>query len=126
MILLDQPARPRVFELVVDELRGEVVLDHLVFGDAHAGLASGQLGQGDAVLVGGHRRRPKDPVDLLLAELGVSLLRDCHLLDKKIEILHGLDLTGDARAAIDDLLLGRLDCNCRVVVSFASDHGWSP
>ena len=67
-VLVDHADRGLVLEVVVEELGGDVVLDHLVLEHAEAGLLHRQLGQLDGVLEAGHRHRPHDPVNGLLVQ----------------------------------------------------------
>ena len=66
LVLLDYAAGLGILIGVVNVFGGVVVLDDLVLHHAHAGLLHGQLGQGDALLVGSDGGRQENAVYLLL------------------------------------------------------------
>ena len=53
---------------MIDILAGVVVLNHLVFHHAHAGLLDRHFGQRNTRLVGRHRRLKEDVIHLFLRE----------------------------------------------------------
>ena len=74
-----------------------MVLDHFVLDDAHARLFNGHFGERDTLLVGSHRRREEDRVDLLLRVVGELLLRLTHAGDglfQLFDVVHDLILFG--------------------------------
>ena len=112
-VVLDDAAGLHVLVLVVDVLGGVVVLDDLVLHDAHAGLLHGHLGQGDALLVGGHGGLVEDLVDLLLGEGGELGLRGTHLLETGLQRLDAVDGGGlDLLSHASSYFPGRTSKGC--------------
>src|SRR5450755_4281819 len=68
-VLVDHPDRALVLEVVVQELGGDVVLDHLVLEHPEAGLLHRQVGELDGALEPGHDHRPHNPIDRFLVEV---------------------------------------------------------
>ena len=62
-----------------------MILDHLIFHDAHAGLFDGGLREGDARLVGGHRRGEENLIHLLLRVEGELALCRAYLGHSRVE-----------------------------------------
>ena len=73
-VLLQNAAGLFVLVGVVNIFGGIVVLDDLVFHDAHAGLFHGGFGKRNPGPVGGSGGSQEDPVHLLLGVGGVFLL----------------------------------------------------
>ena len=65
-VLVDHADGALVLQVVVEELGGDVVLDHLVLEHAEAGLLERELGELDGGLEPGDDHRADDPVDLRL------------------------------------------------------------
>lgn len=76
-----------VFVLVVDVLGAEVVLDHLVFDDPHAGFFSRHFRQRNASIGCCQSCCSKDPIDLLLRVSGKDLLSCLDSFYQLIELL---------------------------------------
>ena len=89
--MLDHAAGLEALVLVVDVLGCVVVLDDLVFHDAHAGLFDRVLGQRDTRLVGRKRRLIEDLVHLLLGVGRKDGLGLAHLGEGALELVIRLD-----------------------------------
>ncbi len=74
-VLADDADRALVLQVVVQELGGHVVLDHLVLEHAEAGLLERQLGQLDGGLQPGDHHRADDPIDVRLLVDGAERAR---------------------------------------------------
>ena len=74
-VLIDHPDRGLVLQVVVEELGGDVVLDHLVLEHPETGLLHRQLGELEGALQSGHHHRPDDLVDLPLVEPAEAVRR---------------------------------------------------
>ncbi len=72
-VFIDDPDRLLAAQVVVEELRGDVVLDHFVFDDAEAGLLDRQQCQFDCVLEAGDDHGMHDAVDGGLIEIAKCL-----------------------------------------------------
>ena len=81
-VLLDHADGALVLEVVVQELGGDVVLDHLVLEHAEAGVLHRQARELDRVLEAGDHERVDDPVDASL-------------------VVDGAEATGGKRRALD-------------------------
>ena len=76
---------------MIDILAGVVVLNHLVFHHAHAGLLDRHFGQRNTRLVGRHRRLEEDVIHLFLREFRkfpLCLAHEGHALLKRF---HGIN-----------------------------------
>ena len=91
VVLAQNAAGLLVLVLVVDVLRGEVVLDHLVFHHAHPRLFHGQLSQRNARIGGGQRGAAEDGVNLLLREAGKFLLSGLDACNQGVQFFRGGD-----------------------------------
>ena len=85
VVLVDDPDRLLVLEVVEEELGRDVVLDHLVLEHAEARLLHGQLGEVDRVLQAGDDHRPHDAVDRLLVEAAQRACRLLRTVDHLVE-----------------------------------------
>ena len=90
-VLFDDAAGFGIAVGVVNILGGKVVLNDLIFHDAHAGLGDGGLGEGDAGLVGGSRGSEEDRVHLLLGVGGVDCLRGFYARDLFLQRFDGVN-----------------------------------
>ena len=77
--------------MVVDILRGVVVLDDLVLHHAHAGFLHGHAGQGNPGLVGRGGRGQEDGVHLLLGIGGEAPLGGPYPGDSLLERLYAVN-----------------------------------
>ena len=84
-VLVDHADRFLIFQVVVEELGGDVVLEHLVLEHAELGFLHRQLRQLDGVLEARHRHRPDDPIDGLLVEFAQRHRRRMRALDEAVQ-----------------------------------------
>ena len=96
-VLVDHADRLLVLQVVVEELGGDVVLDHLVLEHAEVGLLHRQLGELDGVLEPGDDHRPDDPVDRLLVELAQRRRGLARALDEAVQPCGPLDVRRGGR-----------------------------
>ena len=100
---LDDAAGLVVLVGVVDVFRGEVVLDHLVLDDAHAGFFGGHLRQRNTGVGGGQRGAAEDQVHLFLRVGSEDQLRGFDARDQLVEVGQGRigqDREGHSETAI--------------------------
>ena len=83
---IDHPDRPLVLQVVVEELRRDVVLHDLVLEHTEAGLLDGQLGQLGRGLEPCNHHRPDHGVDGFLVELPELAGRLLRSLDDLVEL----------------------------------------
>ena len=87
-VVLDNTTGLGVLVGVVDVLGSVVVLDDLVFHDAHAGLLDGHLGKFDTGFVSGGGSSQEDLVDLLLGVGGELGLSSAAALEGFVQFVH--------------------------------------
>ena len=87
-VLLDHPDGALAVEVVIEELRGDVVLHHLVLQHAEAGLLHRQARELEGVLEPGHDHLAHDAVDgLLVADPPEGIGRRSRGRDDPVESL---------------------------------------
>ncbi len=91
LVLLDYTAGFGIFISVINIFGGVVVFDHLILHHAHAGFLHGQLGQGDALLVGSDGGRQENAVYLLLGIGGKALLRRAHAGNRSLQLFYAVN-----------------------------------
>ena len=91
LVLLDYTAGFGILIGVINIFGGVVVFDHLILHHAHAGFLHGQLGQGDALLVGGDGGRQENAVYLLLGIGGKALLRRAHAGNRSLQLFYAVN-----------------------------------
>ena len=85
-VLVDHADGALVLQVVVEELGGDVVLDHLVLEHAEAGLLHRQPRELDGVLQPCDDERPDDPVDgLLVVDAAECVRRGARARDDLVE-----------------------------------------
>jgi hypothetical protein len=87
LVLFDDPAGHRIPVLVIDEFRGEVVLDDFIFDNPHARFGLRHDSQVNPMTVGGHSGLTEDMVHLFLAKFTVGLTRGFDPFYHPIQIL---------------------------------------
>ena len=91
LIFLDHAAGFGVLVCIINVLCRGVVLDDLVFYQAHAGLFHRHLGQGNSCLIGSHGRRKENFIHLLLGVSGELPLRCAHTVQLRLQLFYAVD-----------------------------------
>ena len=69
-----------IFIGVIDVFGGEVVFNHFIFDDTHAGFGNGHLSEGNSSICGSQSGGAEDFVNLFLSETGIFTLGFFHTL----------------------------------------------
>ena len=91
LVAFDNAAGLGVLESIVDMLRSVVVLDNLIFNDAHSRFFYRHFGKRDSLLIGSGRGSQEDFVDLLLRIFGKYLLSGSYSVQSLFKLLRAVN-----------------------------------